>query len=463
MKKSIIHKFNQLSKSKTKAFTLVELIVTITILSILGTIAFISFQGYSKSSRDSVRISDIKNVENGLELFSVKSGKYPDPDSSTILIGGTDEIKQGILGENVIRTIDINKIPLDPKTGRNYIYSVFGDGQYYQIAYEKENLTTSILKNVNAEETEVVVKGNYDFDPTLPSLIIIKDSVGSEGIYASGVCFITNLGENKLDSKSGSCLKKENMVLKNYDNGLLGYWNFDEIGFIDNDNVYGGTTFFKDYSGNNYNAFNSGAYLGTGYIAPIQTGGYLGKGIYFERGALYLGGIEEYMLYPYKTFSISLIANLYDYKNPYPYLINSYHSTFNISCHDYPICNGQYNTEYLGYQLISKNQSGAIIVAQRGYVPGNVIPTNKFFIYTFTYDGINLKTFVNGILKGSIQNKVYNYTYYDISGTRLDRVVRLGGGSNNLRDFYGVIDDVKIYNRTLSEKEVLQQAKIAGF
>jgi len=40
---------------KKKAFTLVELIVVITILTILGTIAFISLQGYSRDARDSTR------------------------------------------------------------------------------------------------------------------------------------------------------------------------------------------------------------------------------------------------------------------------------------------------------------------------------------------------------------------------------------------------------------------------
>jgi prepilin-type N-terminal cleavage/methylation domain-containing protein len=42
-----------------KAFTLIELIVTITIVSILATIAFVSFQGYRVSARDSVRLSDM--------------------------------------------------------------------------------------------------------------------------------------------------------------------------------------------------------------------------------------------------------------------------------------------------------------------------------------------------------------------------------------------------------------------
>jgi len=66
-------------KNNQKAFTLVELIVVIVILSILGTISFISMESYGRSSRNSVRISDVKKMESGLELFSINAGKYPDP------------------------------------------------------------------------------------------------------------------------------------------------------------------------------------------------------------------------------------------------------------------------------------------------------------------------------------------------------------------------------------------------
>lgn len=53
----------------TKAFTLVELIVVITILAILGTIAFISLQGYSAEARDSKRISDVSNIAKKVSLM----------------------------------------------------------------------------------------------------------------------------------------------------------------------------------------------------------------------------------------------------------------------------------------------------------------------------------------------------------------------------------------------------------
>jgi len=62
---------------------LVELIVVITILAILWTIAFISLKGYSRDSRDGVRISDLKNIETGLELYKTKVWKYPTANAAT--------------------------------------------------------------------------------------------------------------------------------------------------------------------------------------------------------------------------------------------------------------------------------------------------------------------------------------------------------------------------------------------
>lgn len=49
-------------RNTKKAFTLVELIVVITILAILGTIAFISLQGYSSDARNSKRTSDLGSI-----------------------------------------------------------------------------------------------------------------------------------------------------------------------------------------------------------------------------------------------------------------------------------------------------------------------------------------------------------------------------------------------------------------
>ena len=61
-------------------FTLVELIVVITILAILGTIAFISLQWHSRNARDSVRVSDIATIHKWIWVLLVRWGIIPTPD-----------------------------------------------------------------------------------------------------------------------------------------------------------------------------------------------------------------------------------------------------------------------------------------------------------------------------------------------------------------------------------------------
>ena len=61
-------------------FTLVELIVVITILAILVTIWFVSFQWFLRDARDGNRVASVKSIWEWLELSSLKVWKYPEPD-----------------------------------------------------------------------------------------------------------------------------------------------------------------------------------------------------------------------------------------------------------------------------------------------------------------------------------------------------------------------------------------------
>lgn len=67
---------------KISGFTLVELIVVITILVVLGTIAFISLGGYAGNARDSSRVSDIANISKSLDVVYTRTSAYPKPDHS---------------------------------------------------------------------------------------------------------------------------------------------------------------------------------------------------------------------------------------------------------------------------------------------------------------------------------------------------------------------------------------------
>lgn len=58
----------KLTKNTAKSwFTLVELIIVITILAILWTIGFVSFQGYTADARNTKRTSDIASLQSSLE------------------------------------------------------------------------------------------------------------------------------------------------------------------------------------------------------------------------------------------------------------------------------------------------------------------------------------------------------------------------------------------------------------
>lgn len=90
-------------RNTKSAFTLVELIVVITILAILGTIAFISLQGYSQEARNSKVTSDIRNLVTAVETDSARNGT----DLSTLVTGdlsGTNGVTGNIGSGTTIDT-----------------------------------------------------------------------------------------------------------------------------------------------------------------------------------------------------------------------------------------------------------------------------------------------------------------------------------------------------------------------
>lgn len=61
----------------TKGFTLIELLVVISIIAILLAVATVSYTNSQEKGRDSRRKSDLKAVQQALELYFQQNGKYP--------------------------------------------------------------------------------------------------------------------------------------------------------------------------------------------------------------------------------------------------------------------------------------------------------------------------------------------------------------------------------------------------
>jgi prepilin-type N-terminal cleavage/methylation domain-containing protein len=110
----------------TNGFTLIEMVVVITILILLTTAAFVSYSDYSSSARDSNRVSDLSGFYGALETYKAKVGELPDPSSGvSVLSGSTTELaKQGYLGADILAKIGVDRGGEDPRSGLYYTYLV---------------------------------------------------------------------------------------------------------------------------------------------------------------------------------------------------------------------------------------------------------------------------------------------------------------------------------------------------
>ncbi|MDD2745404.1 MAG: prepilin-type N-terminal cleavage/methylation domain-containing protein [Candidatus Gracilibacteria bacterium] len=182
-----------LQKIKThlfpKGFTLIELIVVITILAILGTIGFLSIGGYSSKARDSARISDVANLSKSLDVSIVTVGSYPTPDNSfAVTYSGGTIWNQGFISTTVLQALrtsisggGLSKKPVDPLDNSEYEYSSLAFGKAYQIKAEYEGDLNQTAYQLNTPS----LTEEASAAPGAPSIAYIKGNYG--GLVAKTV------------------------------------------------------------------------------------------------------------------------------------------------------------------------------------------------------------------------------------------------------------------------------------
>lgn len=128
-------KTNKIKNQKLNAFTLVELIVVITILAILGTIALIAFNKQAVSARDSSRVADVNNITKWLWVQFAVASKYPIPDKKvTITWSWTPVWYQWEIWDTNKNIIKLSSNWWkDPLTNSNYTYNTNTNQAKYQV------------------------------------------------------------------------------------------------------------------------------------------------------------------------------------------------------------------------------------------------------------------------------------------------------------------------------------------
>ena len=134
-------------QNKKQAFTLVELIVVITILAILSTIWFVSYSSYLAWTRDTNRISQIKAISEGLDLYST-TRFLPLPDDKVEVLSDTTLIAyQWYAWDKILETITYSTEWVDPKDKTYFSYYLAKNKKFFQLLAfleEEDNLQTKV-------------------------------------------------------------------------------------------------------------------------------------------------------------------------------------------------------------------------------------------------------------------------------------------------------------------------------
>lgn len=114
---------------KQKGFTLIELMVTISLIAVLTAIAIVYYGNTQKKARDNKRKSDLEQVRAALEMYRSQNGTYPNNDDGN---GSNWATMTSTLQSNEY----LNQPPQDPRSGTyNYYYYSDSGADYTLCAY----------------------------------------------------------------------------------------------------------------------------------------------------------------------------------------------------------------------------------------------------------------------------------------------------------------------------------------
>ncbi len=163
-------------------FTIVELIVAITIVGILWTIGFVSVSGYVESSRDSVRLTDMNAMYGQLNIFLGENGVLPMPEKhTTIHLSGTTMAYQWYMSQSIQNSIKFAGDSKDPKDSVYYTYSVDIRKQQAQLmSYFEDYDVTKLAQMPSLVPQAFAASGTIDY------------STRKVGVVGKNICVFVN-------------------------------------------------------------------------------------------------------------------------------------------------------------------------------------------------------------------------------------------------------------------------------
>jgi len=130
-----------------KGFTLIEILIVVAIIAILASVVLVGLAPTQQAGRDARRVSDLSEVQNGLELYYNHFGLYP----GTVTGAAGSPSSSGWPGfatTLVNSNVGVSSVSSDPSNGRQYTYWYASAANVsYVLGAALENGSSSVFNN----------------------------------------------------------------------------------------------------------------------------------------------------------------------------------------------------------------------------------------------------------------------------------------------------------------------------
>lgn len=123
-------------------FTLVELLVVISIIGILAALVLVNLSNVRERGRDSARKTDLSQLRTALRLYYNDNQTYPTSNNARIVGCGASGDSSCEWGEDFGPTgTKYITLPVDPLETQTYLYQQTNGGDGFQLITQLENLS----------------------------------------------------------------------------------------------------------------------------------------------------------------------------------------------------------------------------------------------------------------------------------------------------------------------------------
>jgi prepilin-type N-terminal cleavage/methylation domain-containing protein len=130
-----------------RGFSLVEILIVISIIGLLSIVVLASLAEARAKSRDNARVSDLKQIELALALYREANGSYP----------ATASLQSGLVPTFLPR------LPADPRSGSQYTYNSGSSGYYLITSLETGNNRACFVQGRGQTTVPPTPSGVSDF------------------------------------------------------------------------------------------------------------------------------------------------------------------------------------------------------------------------------------------------------------------------------------------------------------